>query len=151
VSPVGAWFSQVGRLHHVHHMWQYPYVIHNLFPTGRNLRGFYRNLETRKEKREEAWELDGWAETVSKVSSDTNFSTYNDTPSADGTIGQIHGFLHSSATSFQPPKVKKSFVYHSCLVDIYFISRDTMLARNFHFGLVVKDRASLNIRACRHR
>ena len=26
VAPIGAWFSQVGRLHHVHHMWQYPYV-----------------------------------------------------------------------------------------------------------------------------
>ena len=27
VAPVGAWFSQVGRLHQVHHLWQYPYVI----------------------------------------------------------------------------------------------------------------------------
>ena len=26
VAPVGAWFSQVGRLHVVHHMWQYQYV-----------------------------------------------------------------------------------------------------------------------------
>lgn len=26
VAPVGAWFSQVGRLHEVHHMWQYPLV-----------------------------------------------------------------------------------------------------------------------------
>lgn len=25
VAPVGAWFSQVGRLHQVHHLWQYPY------------------------------------------------------------------------------------------------------------------------------
>jgi hypothetical protein len=24
VAPVGAWFSQIGRLHQVHHMWQYP-------------------------------------------------------------------------------------------------------------------------------
>ena len=24
IAPVGAWFSQVGRLHQVHHMWQYP-------------------------------------------------------------------------------------------------------------------------------
>jgi hypothetical protein len=23
-EPVGAWFSQIGRLHQVHHMWQYP-------------------------------------------------------------------------------------------------------------------------------
>lgn len=23
IEPVGAWFSQVGRLHQVHHMWQY--------------------------------------------------------------------------------------------------------------------------------
>ncbi|CAE6463526.1 unnamed protein product, partial [Rhizoctonia solani] len=26
VKPVGAWFSQVGRLHEVHHLWQYPMV-----------------------------------------------------------------------------------------------------------------------------
>ncbi|KAF8971738.1 NIPSNAP-domain-containing protein [Flammula alnicola] len=50
VAPVGAWFSQVGRLHQVHHMWQYP------------------NLQTRKDIREKAWQIDGWAETVSKVS-----------------------------------------------------------------------------------
>lgn len=24
VRPVGAWFSQVGRLHQVYHLWQYP-------------------------------------------------------------------------------------------------------------------------------
>jgi len=49
VAPIGAWFSQVGRLHHVHHMWQYP------------------DLATRKEVREKAWQRDGWAETVSKT------------------------------------------------------------------------------------
>lgn len=27
-----------------------------------------RNLEARKEQREQAWQIDGWAETVSKVS-----------------------------------------------------------------------------------
>lgn len=26
VAPVGAWFSQIGRLHQVYHMWQYPCV-----------------------------------------------------------------------------------------------------------------------------
>ncbi|KAG8219585.1 NIPSNAP-domain-containing protein, partial [Butyriboletus roseoflavus] len=49
VAPVGAWFSQIGRLHQVHHMWQYP------------------SLEARKETREKAWQIDGWAETVSKT------------------------------------------------------------------------------------
>jgi len=50
VAPIGAWFSQIGRLHQVHHMWQYP------------------NLASRKEIREKAWQVDGWAETVSKTS-----------------------------------------------------------------------------------
>ncbi|KII93671.1 hypothetical protein PLICRDRAFT_152597 [Plicaturopsis crispa FD-325 SS-3] len=50
VEPVGAWFSQVGRLHQVHHLWQYP------------------DLAARKELREKAWKIDGWAETVSKTS-----------------------------------------------------------------------------------
>lgn len=49
VAPVGAWFSQVGRLHQVHHIWQYP------------------SLHERKERREQAWQIDGWAETVSKT------------------------------------------------------------------------------------
>ncbi|KAJ7492354.1 hypothetical protein FB451DRAFT_1218039 [Mycena latifolia] len=55
VAPVGAWFSQVGRLHQVHHLWQYP------------------SLEARKELREQAWQIDGWAETVSKTSQLTKF------------------------------------------------------------------------------
>ncbi|EIM92323.1 NIPSNAP-domain-containing protein [Stereum hirsutum FP-91666 SS1] len=50
VEPVGAWYAQVGRLHQVHHLWQYP------------------DLATRKEMREQAWQLDGWADTVSKTS-----------------------------------------------------------------------------------
>jgi len=49
VTPVGAWFSQIGPLHQVHHMWQYP------------------NLQTRRDIREKAWQNDGWAETVSKT------------------------------------------------------------------------------------
>ena len=49
VKPVGAWFSQVGRLHQVHHLWQYP------------------NLETRKQTREKAWKVDGWSDTVHKT------------------------------------------------------------------------------------
>jgi len=48
-APVGAWFSQIGKLHQVHHLWQYP------------------TLEARKELREQAWQIDGWAETVSKT------------------------------------------------------------------------------------
>ncbi|TFY80527.1 hypothetical protein EWM64_g3479 [Hericium alpestre] len=49
VEPVGAWFSQVGRLHQVHHLWQ------------------YRDLHARKEMREQAWQVDGWADTVGKT------------------------------------------------------------------------------------
>ena len=45
-EPVGAWFSQLGDLNKVHHMWIYP------------------DLQTRKNMREEAWKVPGWAETV---------------------------------------------------------------------------------------
>ncbi|KAI9488100.1 hypothetical protein BDB00DRAFT_66798 [Zychaea mexicana] len=48
-APVGAWFSQLGELHSVHHMWTYP------------------DLQTRKTTREDAWNVDGWAETVYKT------------------------------------------------------------------------------------
>ncbi|KAI8849613.1 hypothetical protein BC829DRAFT_369222 [Chytridium lagenaria] len=46
VQPVGAWFSQVGDLNYVHHLWAYP------------------NLHVRKEMREASWQVDGWAKTV---------------------------------------------------------------------------------------
>ncbi|KAI8922049.1 hypothetical protein DFJ77DRAFT_445106 [Powellomyces hirtus] len=49
VQPVGAWFSELGELHWVHHMWAYP------------------DLQVRKEMREKAWEVDGWAQTVYKT------------------------------------------------------------------------------------
>ncbi|RUS35096.1 hypothetical protein BC938DRAFT_475882 [Jimgerdemannia flammicorona] len=45
-EPVGAWFSQLGPLNFVHHMWNYP------------------DLQVRKETREQAWQVNGWAETV---------------------------------------------------------------------------------------
>ncbi|MBW0505731.1 hypothetical protein O181_045446 [Austropuccinia psidii MF-1] len=49
VEPIGAWFSQVGRLHQVHHMWQYP------------------SLQARLELREKAWQVDTWGKTVSNT------------------------------------------------------------------------------------
>lgn len=49
VEPAGGWFSQVGRLHEVHHLWQYP------------------NLAERKQTREQAWTVSGWSETVQET------------------------------------------------------------------------------------
>ncbi|KND04086.1 uncharacterized protein SPPG_01528 [Spizellomyces punctatus DAOM BR117] len=49
VQPVGAWFSQLGPLNWVHHMWAYP------------------DLQVRKEMREKAWQVDGWAQTVART------------------------------------------------------------------------------------
>ncbi|GAO50322.1 hypothetical protein G7K_4451-t1 [Saitoella complicata NRRL Y-17804] len=46
MQPVGAWFTQMGRLNRVHHLWQ------------------FENLQTRKKQREECWQMEGWAETV---------------------------------------------------------------------------------------
>lgn len=48
-SPIGAWFSQIGKLHQVHHMWHYD------------------SLEQRRLTRQKAWEIDTWSGTVSKV------------------------------------------------------------------------------------
>ncbi|KAL5036332.1 hypothetical protein BDEG_24272 [Batrachochytrium dendrobatidis JEL423] len=49
VQPIGAWFSQLGHLNYVHHMWAYP------------------DLQVRKEMREKAWEVEGWSQTVHKT------------------------------------------------------------------------------------
>ena len=71
VQPVGAWFSQIGRLHQVYHLWQYPCVsFRPLVPWEllfKDTLGPRRNLETRKEMRENSWQLDGWAGTVHKA------------------------------------------------------------------------------------
>lgn len=48
-EPVGAFFSQVGQLHEVHHIW------------------FYPDMSTRKQLREAAWSVSGWGETVQQV------------------------------------------------------------------------------------
>lgn len=53
-EPVGAWFSQLGDLNVVHHMWTYP------------------DLQTRKTTREDAWQVDGWAETVTNTGKPPN-------------------------------------------------------------------------------
>ncbi|GAA6034446.1 hypothetical protein JCM8097_002729 [Rhodosporidiobolus ruineniae] len=47
--PVGAFFSQIGPLHQVHHIWQYD------------------SLEARAERRSRSWTQDAWSETVSKT------------------------------------------------------------------------------------
>ncbi|ORY30787.1 hypothetical protein BCR39DRAFT_564795 [Naematelia encephala] len=49
VVPVGAFFSQVGQLHEVHHIWQYP------------------DMETRKRTREQAWSVGSWSDTVQET------------------------------------------------------------------------------------
>ncbi|KAK9495950.1 NIPSNAP-domain-containing protein [Lipomyces doorenjongii] len=46
MEPVGAWFTQLGSLNTVHHLWQ------------------FADLEHRKLSREKCWELPGWADTV---------------------------------------------------------------------------------------
>lgn len=67
VEPVGAWFSQIGRLHEVYHLWQYPYVLLFWILVVKCSRFAFRDLHTRKELRENAWKLDGWSDTVTKV------------------------------------------------------------------------------------
>src|SRR3954467_8454748 len=71
-EPVGAWFSQLGSLNYVHHMWTYPYVYFppilltvrfELSPACGCKYGF-RDLQTRKETRESAWKIEGWPQTV---------------------------------------------------------------------------------------
>ncbi|BEI86160.1 hypothetical protein CcaverHIS002_0604470 [Cutaneotrichosporon cavernicola] len=50
VQPVGGFFGQVGQLHEVHHIWQYP------------------DMATRQAARGKAWTIGGWADTVQQTS-----------------------------------------------------------------------------------
>ncbi|PWN45094.1 NIPSNAP-domain-containing protein [Ceraceosorus guamensis] len=49
VEPVAAFFTQIGGLHTVHHLWHYP------------------DLDTRKVTREAAWQVETWNDTVSQT------------------------------------------------------------------------------------
>lgn len=48
-EPVGAWFSQIGALHTVFHIWHYP------------------SLEERKKTRDAAWQVETWPKTVTET------------------------------------------------------------------------------------
>lgn len=62
-APIGAWFSQLGRLHEVHH------VSRVVVVAGTDLvkMWHYPSLEARREKRQQAWQIDSWSATVTKV------------------------------------------------------------------------------------
>jgi len=49
VEPIAAFFAQVGELHQVIHMWHYD------------------SMESRKQMRQRAWEIDTWSNTVAKT------------------------------------------------------------------------------------
>lgn len=64
---------------------------------------FHRNLEVRKETREKAWQIDGWAETVSKVSVEASYLGIKWMELlSDSSARQFNGLLHSCAPLFQP-------------------------------------------------
>lgn len=112
VAPVGAWFSQVGRLHEVHHMWQYPCVRPHFIPSN-NLTKICtrRNLAKRKETREKAWQRDGWAETVSKVTNHIHYHLQSllILHPTDLTTRESHGLIHTCTTIVQSPQVNEYF------------------------------------------
>ncbi|KAL2754044.1 hypothetical protein ACRALDRAFT_1056358 [Sodiomyces alcalophilus JCM 7366] len=49
MEGVGAWFVQIGDLNTVHYLWQ------------------FANLEERKIRREQSWEVEGWSQTVHRT------------------------------------------------------------------------------------
>lgn len=49
MEGVGAWFTQVGELNTVHHLWQ------------------FSDLEERNLQREKSWSVEGWGDTVHKT------------------------------------------------------------------------------------
>jgi len=49
MEGVGAWFVQIGELNTVHHLWQ------------------FADLEERKVRREQSWNVEGWGDTVHKT------------------------------------------------------------------------------------
>ena len=69
--PVGAWFSQVGKLHQVHHLWQ------------------YQSMEARRLKREQSWQIDGWYVFFSFAVSGMNGGTMKEENEADAKLNSL--------------------------------------------------------------
>ena len=67
----------------------------------------YRDLETRKEMRERAWEVDGWADTVHKARRVLSLESITIllTGPTDFTAGKVDGFAYFDAVTFQPVKM----------------------------------------------
>lgn len=81
----------------------------------------FSSLEARKELREQAWRIDGWAETVSKASlGQPQINEILNVLRIDGTIGKVHGLLHSETPFIQPSQVvylcytQHCIFYHRC-------------------------------------
>lgn len=67
-EAIGGWFSQIGIMHQVHHMWG------GCLITCRNscfliscLIAAYKDLNERHETRQSNWQLPGWDECVQKT------------------------------------------------------------------------------------
>lgn len=79
-EPVGAWFTQLGELNTVYHMWTYPYVLTlklKHFKIKLIVQQIHSDLQTRKTTREDAWNTEGWPETVYKTGKDKFHIKYN--------------------------------------------------------------------------
>jgi NIPSNAP len=103
VRPVGAWYAQLGRLHQVYHLWQYPCVTLRCSHAGRRFTSSRtrRSLETRKEMRENAWQVDGWADTVHKARHGHPRPIILLIQLTDRTTGEDDGLAHPDAVIIQ--------------------------------------------------
>jgi len=111
MEPIGAWFTQIGTLNRVYHIWQ--------FPGTPMLNGLCANLDLqyRKESRERCWsmfrfshsilivDLEGWADTVHHVLFLVGRLI------VDHAVGRIDGSTYPKSVGFQShPLVKKTVV-----------------------------------------
>lgn len=60
-NAVAGFFSQIGQLYMVHHIWS---IVFFVFSVINFLFAGYEDLEARKETRESAWSKPGWDECV---------------------------------------------------------------------------------------
>jgi hypothetical protein len=92
VAPVGAWFSQIGRLHVVHHMWQYKSVlIHPKASLSHSLTQSQRSEYT------EAYAREG-------LVSSGMAGNCRENVKVDGS----HGRFNLNSSSVQPPQVSNN-------------------------------------------
>ena len=81
-EAVGGWFSQIGHMHSVYHLWgllpTHTYILNSTSFSFLSLCAAYKSLQDRDETRQNAWTFPGWDECVRRTGLPLSLSSTSD-------------------------------------------------------------------------